>query len=132
MSTVNPAPFVNQFRAELIADLGLSPSISCPKCCITYVGEYDDCCRYERIESDSDSDSDSECSDEIITEEVLSTKYELACVFDYYDTTMKEVLDEWTEKLLKLCYTVGGETLQQKWAQKITDARVSCVLTSPV
>ena len=118
MPTVSPKEFANQFRAELIADLNLSPSITCPTCCITYVGEYDDCCRYERI-GDSDSDSDA------VTAEVLATEYELVCVFDFEDTPMKEVLDEWTERLLKDCYAVGGDELRQKWAKKIEDARAA-------
>ena len=118
MPITNPSEFVNQFRAELIVDLELSPSISCPKCCIMYVGEYEDCCRYERI---SDSDSDSE-DDEVITQEILNKKYSLVCQFDYYNTDMKEVINEWTEKLLKLCYEVGDTELKNKWMQKIAEA----------
>jgi hypothetical protein len=116
MSITNPSEFVNQFRAELIEDLGLSPSISCPKCCIMYVGEYDDCCRYERV-SDSDSDSEDE---EVITQEILNKKYSLVCQFDYYDTDMKVVINEWTEKLLKLCYEIGGDELKNKWMHKLS------------
>ena len=119
MPTVNPAMFVAQFREELLADLELQPSLSCPKCCIRYIGEYDDCCRYERlIDSDSDSDDDSP-----ITAETLATKYELVCQFDYIDTSMQEVLNEWTERLLKDCQETGGDALREKWAQKIAAAR---------
>jgi hypothetical protein len=125
MPSVNPAAFVAQFREELIADLNLRASITCPKCCITYVGEYDDCCRYERVcSSDNSSDSDSGSdSDSPITAEVLARDYELICVFDYEDTPMQEVLNEWTNRLLKDCYEIGGDALQQKWAQKIATAR---------
>lgn len=120
MPSVNLAAFVTQFREDLIADLDLRASITCPKCYITYVGEYDDCCRYERIcDSGSDSDSDSP-----ITAEVLTRDYELVCVFDYEDTSMQEVLNEWTERLLKDCQEIGGDALRQKWAQKIATARV--------
>ena len=120
MPIVNPSDFCNQFRDELIADLKLSPSIVCPKCCITYIGEYEDCCHYERNDDVSDSE-DSE--DEIITAEVLEKKYTLVCAFDYCDTDMKEVIDEWVEKLLKICHEVGGDALQQKWKQKIAGSR---------
>lgn len=124
MPVVNPSEFCNQFRDELIADLELSPSIVCPKCCITYVGEYEDCCHYERREDVSDAeDSEEDSDDEIITAEVLEKKYMLVCVFDYYDTDMKEVIDEWVEKVLKLCHAAGGDALQQKWKQKISAAR---------
>jgi hypothetical protein len=133
MSTTNPSIFVSQFRDELIADLALSPTIACPKCCITYVGEYDGCCRYERrcdseesdSDSDSGSDSDSDSSDEPITAEILAQKYELVCVFDYERTPMSTVLNEWAEQLLKACYTVGGSDLKEKWANKIAGARVA-------
>jgi hypothetical protein len=119
MPTVNPAAFVAQFREDLIADLCLRASITCPKCCITYIDEYDDCCRYERIcDSGNDSDSDSP-----ITAEVLARDYELVCVFDYEDTPMSEVLNEWTERLLKDCQETGGDALREKWAQKISAAR---------
>jgi hypothetical protein len=118
MLTVNPTEFVCQFRDELIRDLDLNESILCPKCCITYVGEYDGCCRYERA-SDSDYDSD-----DPITAEVLATKYELVCIFDYEDTPMSVVLNAWTEQLLKDCYAVGGDPLRQKWAKKIAEARL--------
>lgn len=117
MPTVNPAMFVAQFRKELIADLELQPSLSCPKCCIRYIGEYDDCCRYARL-SDSDDDSP-------ITAETLATKYELVCQFDYIDTSMQEVLNEWTERLLKDCQEIGGDVLRDKWAQKIAAARAA-------
>ena len=118
MSITNPSKFVSQFRNELIQDLGLRADITCPKCCITYVGEYDGCCRYERLcESESDSD------DEVITAEVLATKFELVCVFDYEDTSLKEVLNEWTEQLLKDCYAFCGDALKEKWVVKIADAR---------
>jgi len=125
MPTVNPAAFVTQFREELIADLDLRASITCPKCCITYIGEYDDCCRYERLcSSDSDSDSGSD-SDSPITAEVLARDYELVCVFDYKGTSMQEVLNEWTERVLKDCQEIGGDALRQKWAQKIAIARIT-------
>jgi hypothetical protein len=124
MSITNPSEFARQFRTELIHDLDLRADITCPKCCITYVGEYDGCCRYERLcESDSDSDSDSD--DFVITAEVLATKYELVCVFDYEDTSLKEVLNEWTEQLLKDCYAFGGDALKEKWVVKIVDARAA-------
>lgn len=123
---MNLSSFVGQFRDELIADLNLSATIACPKCCITYVGEYEGCCRYERLckseNSDSDSDSD---SDEPITAEILAQKYELVCVFDYEHTPMSAVLNEWVEQLLKACYTVGGSALKEKWANKIAAVRVA-------
>ncbi len=123
MTTIDPSEFAKQFREELIADLGFSPSILCPKCCITYIGEYDDCCRYERIDSESGSESDlEEDEDEVITKEILEKKYRLACVFEYYGTDMKELLNEWAEKLLKDCYRIGGDELKQKWEQKINAA----------
>jgi len=120
MSITNPSNFVSQFRDELIADLALNPKIACPKCCITYVGEYDECCRYERC-----CGSDSNDEDEPITAEILAQKYELVCVFDYERTPMSTVLNEWTEQLLKACYTVGGSDLKEKWANKIAGARVA-------
>jgi len=87
MSIMNPSNFVSQFRDELIADLDLNATIACPKCCITYVGEYDGCCRYENCSSsDSSSSSSNEDSDSPITAEILAQKYELVCVFDYENT----------------------------------------------
>ena len=120
MSTTNPSNFVSQFRDELIVDLALSPTIACPKCCITYVGEYEGCCRYERRCKSENSDSD-----EPITAEILAQKYELVCVFDYEHTPMSTVLNEWVEQLLKACYTVGGSALNEKWANKIAAVRVA-------
>ena len=124
---MNPAAFVAQFREELLADLELQPSLSCPKCCIRYIGEYDDCCRYERTsDSDSDSDSDNDNdSDSPITSEILAAKYELVCQFDYEGTSMREVLNEWAERLLKDCQEIGGDTLRGKWVQKIAAARIT-------
>jgi len=119
MSTTNPSNFVSQFRDELITDLALNPTIACPKCCITYVGEYDGCCRYERRYDSEESDSD-----EPITAEIFAQKYELVCVFDYERTPMSAVLNEWAEQLLKACYTVGGCALKEKWANKIAAARL--------
>lgn len=124
MSITNLSDFVGQFRDELITDLNLSGTIACPKCCITYVGEYDGCCRYEH--RDSDSDSSNEDGDGPITAEILAQKYELVCVFDYENTPLSAVLDEWTEQLLKNCYDVGGTDFKEKWAKKIADARIVC------
>jgi hypothetical protein len=43
-------------------------------------------------------------------------------VFDYENTPMTTVLNEWTEKLLK---GFGDNALKEKWAKKIADARVA-------
>lgn len=115
MSTTSITEFANKFREELLVDLQLMSSITCPKCCITYVdNDYEDCCRYERISSSKKDENE-----EIITKEVLAQKYELVCVFDYYDTDLKEVISLWKEKVLKDCYEVGGEELQEKWRLKL-------------
>lgn len=111
-STTSITEFANKFREELLVDLQLMSSISCPKCCITYVdNDYEDCCRYERISSLNEEE-------EVITKDVLARDYELVCVFDYYDTKIEEVISLWKEKVLKDCYDVGGEDLQEKWRLK--------------
>ena len=116
-STTSITEFANKFREELLVDLQLMSSISCPKCCITYVdNDYEDCCRYERISSSSKKEEEEE---EVITKEVLARDYELVCVFDYYDTKIEEVISLWKEKVLKDCYEVGGEELKEKWRLKL-------------
>ncbi len=115
--------FTKQFRLELIEDLELSPSILCPKCNLNYVDNWnEDMCRYECEEDGSsateDSDSDSDSEDE--EESKVQKKYEVVCVFDFYDTPLKEVVDEWLRKLLRMCG--DDEELKNKWRQKINEA----------
>jgi hypothetical protein len=100
--------FTKQFREELIEDLALSESILCPKCNLNYVDNWnEDMCRYE-------------CEEESDSEEVPK-KYEIICVFDFYDTPLKEVIDEWLRKLLRMCGE--DEELKNKWRQKIENSR---------
>ncbi len=100
--------FTKQFREELIKDLNLSPSILCPKCNLNYVDNWnEDMCRYECEEDSSDSEE----------EPKTPKKYEVVCVFDFYDTPLKEVIDEWLRKLLRMCE--DDEELKNKWQEKI-------------
>jgi len=102
--------FTKQFREELIKDLELSESILCPKCNLNYVDNWnEDMCRYERVEGDSESD------------EEKNARYEIVCVFDFYDTPLKEVIDEWLRKLLRMCG--DDEELKNKWLHKIENSR---------
>ena len=128
--------FTKQFREELIRDLDLSPSILCPKCNLNYVDNWnEDMCRYECEEDsanrigviygssateDSDSEEEEEESYEQKEPKVLK-KYEVVCVFDFYDTPLKEVIDEWLRKLLRMCGDDDQE-LKNKWRQKINEA----------
>ncbi len=45
---------------------------------------------------------------------------EVVCVFDFYDTPLTEVIDEWLRKLLRMCG--DDEELKNKWKQKINEA----------
>jgi hypothetical protein len=74
-------------------------------------------CRYE-CEEDSDSEEEEEESYEPKEPKVLK-KYEVVCVFDFYDTPLKEVIDEWLRKLLRMCGE--DEELKNKWRQKINE-----------
>jgi hypothetical protein len=105
--------FTKQFREELIKDLELRESILCPKCNLNYVDNWnEDMCRYERVEGDSESDEDED--------EEKNARYEVVCVFDFYDTPLKEVINEWLRKLLRMCG--DDEELKNKWQQKINEA----------
>jgi predicted amidophosphoribosyltransferase len=106
--------FTKQFREELIKDLALSESILCPKCNLNYVDNWNEgMCRYECEESDSSEEEEEE-------ESKIPRKYEIVCVFDFYNTPLKEVIDEWLRKLLRMCG--DDEELKNKWQQKINEA----------
>jgi hypothetical protein len=92
MATKNPSEYANKFRADLIADLELSPSLCCPNCVITYVdGDQEGCCYYSR-------------------------RRVLNCVFDFDEPiSMKEVVREWVYAVLKECRRIGGAQLEAKW-----------------
>jgi hypothetical protein len=120
--------FTKQFREELIKDLNLSPSILCPKCNLNYVDNWnEDMCRYECEEEEDSSDSEEdEPKTGLASESDLRSsyaraktpkKYEVVCVFDFYDTPLKEVIDEWLRKLLRMCG--DDEELKNKWQEKI-------------
>ncbi len=111
--------FTKQFREELIEDLSLSESILCPKCNLNYVDNWnEDMCRYECEDEDSDSEEEEESYKP--KEHKIIKKYEVVCVFDFYDTPLKEVIDEWLRKLLRMCGE--DEELKNKWQQKINEA----------
>jgi hypothetical protein len=69
--------FTTPFRNELIRDLELSPRISCPRCVINYVGEYEDNCRYEEGEG-------------------------LVCIYDYENTDIKTIIREWISGVFRV------------------------------
>jgi hypothetical protein len=103
--------FTKQFREELIKDLELSESILCPKCNLNYVDNWnEDMCRYECEDSEEEEED----------EPKISKNYQVVCVFDFYNTPLKEVIDEWLRKLLKMCG--DDEELKDKWQQKINEA----------
>ena len=93
MVTKNPSEYANKFRADLIADLELTPSLCCPNCVITYVdGDQEGCCYYSRRGG------------------------ALNCVFDFDEPiSMKEVVREWVYAVLKECRRMGGAQLEAKW-----------------
>ena len=126
--------FTKQFREELIEDLNLSPSILCPKCNLNYVDNWnEDMCRYECEEEEEDEEEEESYEPK---ESKVLKKYEVICVFDFYDTPLKEVIDEWLRKLLRMCgddeerqqswHSAPGrrpsEELKNKWQQKINEA----------
>ena len=113
MAVSNPEAFCAQFRAELIADLGLRESICCPKCVITYIGggHTGSSCYYDYPDDFSHPDSDAEEG-----EEAEVPPLELRCVFDYENTAMKDVIRWWIEAVLKECEKVGGTPLKEKWS----------------
>ncbi len=135
--------FTKQFREELIKDLDLSPSILCPKCNLNYVDNWnEDMCRYECEESDSSEEEESKVPKKYEVRPSTTWAYcdssaaevrqqswltepghcpgEVVCVFDFYDTPLKEVIDEWLRKLLRMCG--DDEELKNKWRQKINEA----------
>ena len=83
--------FVTQYRAELLADLQMTPSIACPTCVINYVDNElpdtcnTDCCQYEFEAPTSDA----------------------------------EILSEWTEGVLREAYRTAGIRLYLKWAERL-------------
>lgn len=86
--------FTAPFRTDLIRDLELSPRISCPRCVINYVGEYEDNCRYE--------------------------KGELVCVYDYENTEIRTVIREWISGVFKAFR--DRPVLQTRWLARLEAA----------
>ena len=83
---VNPSSFCNQFREELIRELGLMEQLCCPLCIITYVDVYQEGC----------------CGPE-------------GCVFEYAEP-LENVVRYWKEAVLKEMARMEDDgTLLAKW-----------------
>ena len=94
--TSNPEKYSNQFRDELINDLNLTSSLSCPKCVITYVDNYQEgCCFYSG-----------------------KKKPILNCIFDFENTIEKEAVNEWIYAVLKMIKREYNDELAEKWKKK--------------
>jgi hypothetical protein len=88
---LNPSEFANKYRTQLIVDLGLCESITCPYCIINYPnGDYSGNCYYE---------------DGAIN-----------CAYEYKNTSIEKINKYWVEGVLKDCYRAGGDELKSKWA----------------
>ncbi len=78
-------------RADLLVDLGLTPSLSCPKCVINYI----------------DPDQEDACLAD-------------CCKFDFEEpTSPAEILREWSEDVLREAYRTAGMRLYSKWAGRL-------------
>lgn len=87
--------FTAPFRDELIYDLELSPRISCPRCVINYIGEYEDNCRYE--------------------------DGELVCIYDYEHTDIQTIIREWISGVFKMFR--DRPQLQTCWLVRLEGSR---------
>lgn len=78
-------------RTELLVDLELTPSLCCPTCVIHCIDpDWDDTCR-------------SDC-----------------CQYEFEESTSPaEVLQEWTEDVLREAYRTRGIRLYLKWAERL-------------
>ena len=91
MDVTNPAQFASQFRDDLLRDLELNPHYVCPKCIINYIDdERDDTCN--RVE----------------------------CVYDFMNTSMKTVVREWIDGVLREFR--DQPVLQTRWRDRLMAA----------
>jgi len=91
MNVTNPAAFAAQFRDDLLCELGLNPKYVCSKCIINYV----------------DDERDDTCNSE-------------DCAYDFINTSMKEVVREWIDGVLREFR--DSPTLQTRWRVRLMGA----------